>query len=46
MRLLQDAHCIELDGKKGYTITDKGKDVIKIMRKLENLDGGKQYGNY
>lgn len=46
MRLLQDAHCIELDGKKGYTITNKGKDVIKIMRKLENLDGGKQNGNY
>jgi len=46
MRLLQDANCIELDGKKGYTITNKGKDVIKIMRKLENLDGGKQNGNY
>ena len=46
MRLLQDANCIELDGKKGYTITNKGKDVIKIMRKLENLDGGKQNGSY
>ena len=44
MRLLQDADCIELDGKKGYTITDKGKNVIKIMKKIESLDGGNQNG--
>ena len=42
MRLLQDAECIELDGKKGYTITDKGKNVLKIMKKIESLDGGNQ----
>ena len=41
IRVLQDAACIKLDGKKGYTITDKGKNVIKIMKKIENLDGGK-----
>ena len=41
MRLSQDVDCIELDGKKGYTITDKGKSVIKIMKKIESLDGGK-----
>lgn len=42
MRMLQNANCIELDGKKGYTITDKGKNVIRLMRKIENLDGGDQ----
>ena len=41
IRVLQDSACIKLDGKKGYTITDKGKNVIKIMKKIENLDGGK-----
>ena len=41
IRVLQDAACIKLDGKKGYTITDKGKNGIKIMKKIENLDGGK-----
>ena len=44
MRVLQDAACIQLDGKKGYTITDKGKNVIKIMKKIENLDGGNYDG--
>lgn len=44
MRVLQDAACIKLDGKKGYTITDKGKNVIKIMKKIENLDGGNYDG--
>ena len=44
IRVLQDAACIKLDGKKGYTITDKGKNVIKIMKKIENLDGGKYNG--
>ena len=39
IRALQDSNCIELDGKKGYKITDKGKKVIKIMKKIENLDG-------
>lgn len=38
MRSLQNSACIKLDGKKGYTITDKGKSVIKIMKKIENLD--------
>ena len=42
MRLLQNCECIKLDGKKGYTITDKGKEVIKIMNKLEAVHGGKQ----
>ena len=42
IRVLQDSKCIELDGKKGYTITDKGKSVIKIMKKIESLDGGNQ----
>lgn len=40
--MLQNANCIELDGKKGYTITDKGKNVIRLMRKIESLDGGDQ----
>lgn len=44
MRVLQDAACIKLDGKKGYTITDKGKNVIRIMKKIENLDGGNYDG--
>lgn len=44
MRVLHDAACIKLDGKKGYTITDKGKNVIKIMKKIENLDGGNYDG--
>ena len=42
IRMLQNANCIELDGKKGYTITDKGKNVIRLMRKIESLDGGDQ----
>ena len=42
IRVLQDSDCIELDGKKGYTITDKGKNVIKLMKKIESLDGGNQ----
>lgn len=42
IRVLQDSYCIELDGKKGYTITDKGKNVIKLMKKIESLDGGNQ----
>lgn len=42
MRLLQNCECIKLDGKKGYTITDKGKRVINIMRKLEGVDGGEE----
>lgn len=44
IRVLQDAACIKLDGKKGYTITDKGKNVIRIMKKIENLDGGNYNG--
>ena len=42
MRLLQNCKCIKLDGKKGYEITNKGKSVIKIMKKLETVDGGEQ----
>lgn len=42
MRLLQNCKCIKLDGKKGYEITNKGKSVLKIMKKLETLDGGEQ----
>ena len=44
IRVLQDANCIKLDGKKGYIITEKGKNVIKIMKKIESLDGGKNNG--
>ena len=44
IRVLQDSKCIELDGKKGYTITDKGKNVVKLMKKIESLDGGNQNG--
>ena len=40
MRLLQNCKCIKLDGKKGYEITNKGKKVLKIMKKLETVDGG------
>ena len=42
MRLLQNCKCIKLDGKKGYEITNKGKSVLKIMKKLETVDGGEQ----
>ena len=42
MRLLQNCECIKLDGKKGYEITNKGKSVLKIMKKLETVDGGEQ----
>ena len=35
IRALQDSKCIELDGKKGYKITDKGKNVVKYMKKIE-----------
>lgn len=42
MRLLQNCKCIKLDGKKGYEITNKGKDVIKLMKKIESLEGGEQ----
>lgn len=42
IRMLQNAKCIQLDGKKGYTITDKGRSVIRLMRKIESLDGGIQ----
>lgn len=42
MRLLQNCECIKLDGRKGYMITDKGNRVIKIMKKLESVDGGEQ----
>ena len=44
MRLLQDADCIELDGKKGYIITDKGKKIIKKMNEIEDIIGGKKNG--
>ena len=44
IRVLQESKCIELDGKKGYTITDKGKNVVKLMKKIESLDGGNQNG--
>ncbi len=42
IRVLQDVNCIKLDGKKGYIITEKGKNIIKIMKKIESLDGGNQ----
>ena len=42
IRLLRNCKCIKLDGKKGYMITDKGKDVIKLMKKIESLEGGEQ----
>ena len=42
MRLLQKCKCIKLDGKKGYEITNKGKSVLKIMKKLKTVDGGTQ----
>lgn len=42
IRLLQNCKCIKLDGKKGYMLTDKGKSVLKIMKKLETVDGGEQ----
>lgn len=42
MRLLQNCKCIKLDGKKGYEITNKGKSVLKILKKLETVDGGEQ----
>ena len=45
IRALQDSKCIELDGKKGYKITDKGKNVVKYMKKIESLDGGNNNGN-
>ena len=41
IRVLQDIDCIKLDGKKGYIITDKGKSVVKLMKKIESLDGEK-----
>ena len=44
IRVLQDVDCIKLDGKKGYIITDKGKNIIKIMKKIESLDGGNNNG--
>ena len=44
IRVLQDADCIKLDGKKGYIITEKGKNVIKIMKRIESLDGGNNNG--
>ena len=44
IRVLQDVDCIKLDGKKGYMITDKGKNVVKLMKKIENLDGGNTNG--
>ena len=44
IRLLQNCECIKLDGKKGYMITDKGKDVIKLMKKIESLEGGNNNG--
>ena len=44
MRLLQDADCIELDGKKGYIITDKGKKIIKKMNEIKDIIGGKKNG--
>ena len=44
IRVLQNANCIELDGKKGYIITEKGKNVIKIMKRIESLDGGNNNG--
>ena len=44
IRVLQDAHCIKLDGKKGYIITEKGKNVIKLMKRIESLDGGNNNG--
>lgn len=44
IRVLQDANCIKLDGKKGYIITEKGKNVIKLMKRIESLDGGNNNG--
>lgn len=44
MRLLQNCECIKLDGKKGYIVTDKGKDIIKLMKKIESLEGGNNNG--
>ena len=44
IRVLQDANCIRLDGKKGYIITEKGKNVIKLMKRIESLDGGNNNG--
>ncbi len=45
MRMLQQAKCVELDGKKGYIITDKGKKIIKKMNEIEDIIGGKKNGN-
>jgi len=42
IRLLQNCGCIKLDGKKGYEITNKGMSVLKIMKKLESVNGGEQ----
>ena len=42
IRILQNCGCIKLDGKKGYEITNKGKSVLKIMKKLESVNGGEQ----
>ena len=39
IRALQDSNCIELDGKKGYIITEKGKNIVRLMKKIESLDG-------
>ena len=44
IRVLQNANCIELDGKKGYIITEKGKNIVRLMKKIESLDGGKNNG--
>ena len=30
--------------QKGYIITEKGKNVIKIMKRIESLDGGNNNG--
>ena len=44
IKVLQNANCIELDGKKGYIITEKGKNIVRLMKKIESLDGGKNNG--
>ena len=44
IRALQDANCIALDGKKGYTITDRGKSIIDLMRKIVELDDESESG--
>ena len=45
IKALKRAQCIKSNGKKGYTITVYGEKIIKEIKDIETIVGGKKNGN-